>query len=332
MFACLQDWPSWEIDGGTTVLRGPDALVELAVERCVDLVIFASSGNAGFRPLLAALDAGKQVALANKEALVMAGELVSQTASRAGITIRPVDSEHSAIWQCLQGEDPANVAKLKLTASGGPFRSWSLEQLRAATAEDALRHPTWNMGAKITIDSATLMNKGLEVIEAHWLFDVPFDNIEVLVHPQSIVHSLVEFRDGSIKAQLGAADMRTPIQYALSWPERWEPAGQPSATLPVIGQLEFALPDEQRFPCLALARNAALAGGTYPTALCAADDVVVQAFLQGTAAWDDIAATVGTVLDRHKHVAHPSLDEILEADVCARRNATDYLAQVRKGA
>ncbi len=302
-----------------------EGVIDLVTSPSVDLVVFASAGQSGFRPLLAAIEAGKQIALANKEALVMAGELVMTAAHRHGITIRPVDSEHSAIWQCLQGEARDGVESLTLTASGGPFRTWPASDMAGAMAADALRHPTWSMGDKITIDSATLMNKGLEVIEAHWLFDMPYDHIDVVVHPQSIVHSLVSFADGSFKAQLGTADMRTPIQYALSWPHRWAACDDRRVDLSALGHLDFETPDADRFPCLRLAREAGAAGGTYPTVLCAADDVAVAAYLQGQIGWSVIACTIDTVLQLHQSCGASCLDDIIEADNWARRTATDVL-------
>lgn len=326
--ACLAGDPEWTAPHPARTVRGAEGLVEMVTGPDVDLVVFASSGHAGFRPLLAAIGAGKRVALANKEALVMAGELVLAAAAAAGTTIRPVDSEHSAIWQCLEGERHNTVRSLILTASGGPFREWSVERLRSATVADALRHPTWSMGSKITVDSATLMNKGLELIEAHWLFGVPYDRIDVVVHPQSIVHSMVAFRDGAIKAQLGTADMRTPIQYALSWPDRWETFDGVQLDLAELGTLHFERPDVERFPCLRLARQAGEAGGTYPTALCAADEVAVASVLEGSAPLSSIARTVDAVLQRHSNCVAPTIDDILAADRWARDAAVSALALV----
>ncbi len=323
--ACLTSASRWSADSlHTDYLCGDEALIDLATAPDVDLVVVATSGNKGFRPLLAAIQAGKEIALANKEALVMAGELVREAADAAGVQLRPVDSEHSALWQCLQGEPRAALSRLVLTASGGPFREWSREQLEAATPDQALRHPVWAMGRKITIDSATLMNKGLEIIEAHWLFNVPYDQLEVVIHPQGIVHSFAVFQDGSLKAQLGTPDMRTPIRYALSWPQRWQ-SSLPELDLLRTGSLHFFAPDVERFPCLAFARWAGKEGGTYPTALCASDEVAVSAFLEGRLSWSGISHLVRSVLDRHRNVAHPTLEDVLAADEEARRAAHELV-------
>jgi 1-deoxy-D-xylulose-5-phosphate reductoisomerase len=323
--ACLSSQPHWQMpDSRTRCWGGDEALTEMATHQAVDLVVAATSGSDGFRPLLAAIRAGKAIALANKEALVMAGALVRREADRAGVQLRPVDSEHSALWQCLQGEPADAVDKLILTATGGPFREWSREELDAATPAQALRHPVWAMGRKITIDSATLMNKGLEVIEAHWLFRIPYDRIDVTIHPQGAVHSLVLFRDGSMKAQIGTPDMRTPIRYALSWPDRW-PSALPPLDLQHPGAFNFYPPDLDRFPCLGFAQWAGRAGGTYPTALCAADEIAVAAFLAGRLSWSGLSHVVRTVLDAHCNVADPLLDDILAADQEARRVAAELV-------
>jgi len=266
---------------------------------------------------LAAVKAGKRVALANKESLVMAGEIITNEAKLNGAQIMPVDSEHSAIWQCLSGETQ-KATQLILTASGGPFHHYSSAQLAQVTAEQALRHPSWRMGRKVTIDSATLMNKGLEVIEAHWLFDMPFDSIKVLVHPQSIVHSMVEFIDGSIKAQLGFPDMRLPIQYALSYPERLANPQLPRLNWEAIKNLSFEQPDLDTFPCLKLAIEAGRKGGTYPTVLCAADEAAVELFLSQGIKFIDIARLVQQALEEHQAISHPTLEEIMAADNWAR--------------
>src|SRR6187200_2030543 len=251
---------------------GNEGLCEIASHPDVDIVLCASSGTAALDAVLCAIEAGKTIALANKGVLVMAGGIVMDAAKKKGVAVLPVDSEHNAIHQCLHGRDAGEVRRLILTASGGPFRGRSLAALAEVTAADALKHPTWQMGPKITIDSATLMNKGLEVIEAHWLFDTPAERIEVLVHPQSIVHSLVELNDGSVIAQLGVTDMRLPIQYACSYPERWDTA-LPTLNLAKAGRLEFHEPAHDRFPCLALAYRALRAGGTLPVVLNAANEV-----------------------------------------------------------
>lgn len=319
---------------GRPIPRGEAALVDCATHPEVDLVIVATSGQAGFAPTLAALAAGKQVALANKEVLVMAGELVTAAARQAGIRLRPIDSEHSAIWQSLQGETVASqdtypeVERLILTASGGPFRTWPAERLQDVTPALALKHPNWDMGAKITIDSATLANKGLEVIEAHWLFAMPFEQIDVLVHPQSIIHSMVEFRDGAIKAQLGVPDMRVPIQYALTWPRR-AATGFPRIDWAVVRQLDFAAPDTARFPCLRLAEEAGRLGGTFPTVLAAADEEAVRGFLQERWRFVDIPGIIEQTLADHAPAAilHPDLEAIKAADAWARRHIREVLGR-----
>lgn len=299
------------------VLYGEEGLVALAAAPEVDQVVVATSGAAGFAPTLAAIHAGKEVALANKEVLVMAGELVIAEARARGVTLRPIDSEHSALWQCLQGEDAEKVERLILTASGGPFRTWTAAQMAGVTPEEALHHPTWRMGPKITVDSATLFNKGLEVIEAHWLFGLPYERIAVVVHPQSVIHSMVEFRDGSIKAQLGAPDMRLPIQYALGYPERL-PRRYTSVDWAAAGPLTFAPPDEERFPCLRLAREAGVAGSTFPTVLAAADEVAVELFLARQIAFPDIPRLIEGALTAHRPAGSMGLEAIRAADGWAR--------------
>jgi 1-deoxy-D-xylulose-5-phosphate reductoisomerase len=314
---------------GRLVLAGEAGLIAAATDPAVDLLVAASAGHAGIRPTLAALRAGKQLALANKETIVCAGALVVAAARAAGITIRPVDSEHSALWQCLGFGQPAQpVRRILLTASGGPFRTTPAEALRGVTAAEALTHPTWRMGGKITVDSATLMNKGLEVIEAHWLFDLAYDQIEVLVHPQSIIHSLVEFVDGSVLAQLGLPDMRLPIHIALAYPERI-PSALPRLDLTAIGRLDFEPPRLDAFPCLRLAYQAGRAGGTYPTVLSAADEIAVALFLAGHIPFTGIADLIDSALARHRPVSAPSLDDIMAADAWARayvREAAHALA------
>jgi 1-deoxy-D-xylulose-5-phosphate reductoisomerase len=277
-------------------------------------------GAAGLRSTWAAVDAGRHVALANKESLVVGGALLTARASETGARILPVDSEHNAIHQCLRGEDPREVRRLWLTGSGGPFRTRTVATLAAVTPAEALKHPTWNMGPKITVDSATLMNKGLEVIEAHWLFGLAPDRIRVVIHPQSTVHSMVEFVDGSLKAQLGITDMRHPIQYALSWPERW-PTSLPPFDPVAAGPLTFEPPDPDRFPCLGLAYRALERGGAAPAVLNAANEVAVQAFLEGRLGFTEIAATVRTALDRHENDPAGSMEEVLAADARARETA-----------
>ncbi len=297
---------------------------EIASHPEVELVVVATSGKAGLIPTLAALRAGKPIALANKEVLVMAGEIIMAEAKRHKIQILPLDSEHSAIWQCLQGEERGKVSRLLLTASGGPFWHYSLEQLAAVTPEEALKHPTWRMGKKVTIDSATLMNKGMEVIEAHWLFDIPFDHIDVMIHPTSVVHSLVEFVDGSVKAQLSPPDMRLPIQYALSYPERVSNWQLPKIDWSKFVSLSFERPEPGRFPCLEIAIEAGRKGGTYPAVLCAADEVAVELFLSGYIGFLEIAEVVREALEKHQPTNHPTLEEILAADQWTREYAKNW--------
>ncbi|MBI3930577.1 MAG: 1-deoxy-D-xylulose-5-phosphate reductoisomerase [Chloroflexi bacterium] len=299
------------------------SLEDIARHPQVDTVVIATSGKAGLAPTLAAVRAGKNVALANKESLVMAGEIITSQAKINGARILPMDSEHSAIWQCLRGEtQPA--ARLILTASGGPFRHYSPQQLNLVTPEQALRHPSWQMGRKVTIDSATLMNKGLEVIEAHWLFDMPFDSIKVLVHPESIIHSMVEFIDGVVKAQLSYPDMRLPIQYALSYPERWPNPELPRLDWSKIKKLTFEPPDFDTFPCLRLAIEAGKKGQTYPAVLCAADEVAVELFLSQRIKFSDIARLVEQILVEHNPIACPTLEEIMTADAWAREKVLKF--------
>ena len=291
----------------------------------VDLVVMAISGQAGLLPTVAAVKAGKRIALANKESLVMAGELVTVEARHNEAQILPVDSEHSAIWQCLAGE-PSRPERLILTASGGPFRNKSRGELSEVTPEQALRHPSWNMGKKVTIDSATLMNKGLEVMEARWLFSMPIETITVLIHPQSIIHSMVEFGDGAIKAQLGCPDMRLPIQYALCYPERVT-TNLPRLDFNEIKSLVFETPDTERFPCLRLAIEAGMKGGTYPAVLSAADEIAVSLFLEGLIGFADIAYHVEKTLGEHVPMTDPVLDDILAAADWARRNVLQNVSR-----
>jgi 1-deoxy-D-xylulose-5-phosphate reductoisomerase len=293
------------------------SLEAMATHPRVDMVVMATSGKAGLAPTLAAVKAGKSIALANKESLVMAGEIIMKEARRSGAQILPVDSEHSAIWQCLSGEKQ-KATQLILTASGGPFRDYSTIQLKKVTVAQALKHPSWQMGKKVTIDSATLMNKGLEVIEAHWLFDMPFEHIKVLIHPQSVVHSMVEFVDGSIKAQLSYPDMRLPIQYALTYPDRLPNSQLPRVNWDEINHLAFAPPDFGTFPCLRLAIEAGKTGGTFPAVLCAADEVAVELFLSRRIKFTDIASFIERTLEKHQPIARPSIEEILAADAWAR--------------
>ena len=309
---------------------GPEGLLAVATHPDVDVVLCASSGTAALDATLAAIDSGKTVALANKEVLVMAGGLMMEAARRRGTAILPVDSEHNAIHQCLRGHDPADVRRLILTASGGPFRTRPQEELDAVTPEQALDHPTWNMGPKITVDSATLMNKGLEVIEARWLFDAPADRIDVVVHPQSIVHSLVELRDGSLIAQLGVTDMRLPIQYAFSYPDRWE-APLPALDLASCGRLEFTRPDTRRFPCLELAYRALRGPAALPIVLNAANELAVEAFLARRLAFGGIPAVIEQALDLGERRAAGgvgTLAAVREVDAWARRTTTEIIRKV----
>jgi len=309
-----------------SIVEGVSGQVEVATIEGADMLVSALVGAIGLRPTFAAIQAGRDVALANKETLVVAGRTMTAAARASGARLLPVDSEHNAIHQCLRGEDDAEVHRLWLTASGGPFRTWPAEQIRDAGPEQALNHPTWKMGPKISIDSATLMNKGLEVIEARWLFDVPPERIRVVVHPQSVVHSMVEFVDGSFKAQLGVTDMRHPIQYALSWPERWA-ASLPDFDPVEAGALEFEQPDTGRFPCLALAYAALEAGGTAPAVLNAANEVAVESFLAGRIGFMQIAAMIEATLETGRGGSDETVDGVLEADAHARTAAREWLEQ-----
>ncbi|MFH1662519.1 MAG: 1-deoxy-D-xylulose-5-phosphate reductoisomerase [Chloroflexota bacterium] len=295
---------------------------EMATHPDVDMVVIATPGGFGLEPTLAAVRAGKDIALANKESLVSAGQIIMAEAKANNARIMPVDSEHSAVWQCLEGEKtpPTHII---LTASGGPFRSYTAAQLAGVTAEQALKHPSWRMGKKVTIDSATLMNKGLEVIEAHWLFNIPFENISVLIHPQSIIHSMVEFADGSVKAQLGCPDMRLPIQYALTYPERLPNAQLPRLDWDAISHLDFEQPNVDNFPCLRLAIEAGRRGGTLPAVLCAADEIAVELFLSGRIKFNDIAKLAKQVLEQHEtiFIEQPTIKDINTADAWARDKA-----------
>jgi 1-deoxy-D-xylulose-5-phosphate reductoisomerase len=293
------------------------SLEDLARLANMDIIVIATPGGIGLGATLAAVRAGKTVALANKESLVAAGEIITDEAGRSGAQILPVDSEHSAIWQCLNGEKQA-ARRIILTASGGPFREYTKERMAGITIEQALAHPSWNMGKKVTIDSATLMNKGLEVIEAHWLFKINVEDVKVLIHPQSIIHSMVEFIDGSVKAQLSYPDMRLPIQYALSYPDRLANPDLPHLDWSNFSDLTFQQPDTDRFPCLRLAIEAGRQGGTYPAVLSAADEVAVDLFLSQRIGFVDIARLVEQVLERHRKVSRPSVEEIMAADTWAR--------------
>jgi 1-deoxy-D-xylulose-5-phosphate reductoisomerase len=308
----------------TTVAVGCDGMVEVATHPRSRIVVASAVGAVGLVPTYRALQAGKDVALANKETLVIAGELMLAESRARGCRLLPIDSEHCALHQCLDGRRPEDVRRLVLTASGGPFRNHSSASLKDVTPEEALNHPTWNMGRKITIDSATLMNKGLEVIEARWLFDVAPERVEVLVHPQSIVHSMVEFIDGSVLAQLAVTDMRLPIQYALSYPERW-PAAIPGIDFTRAMRLDFEAPDHERFPCLRLAYRALAAGGSLPAVLNAANEEAVAAFLDGRIPFTAIPEAILEVMESHPAATVRKLEDVLEADLWAREQARQAL-------
>jgi len=312
-----------KLDGKTKVYCGDDCLVQLATLPEADIVLVAIVGTAGLHPALAAIRAGKDLAVASKEILVMAGEIVMREAGKHKVKVLPVDSEHNAIFQCLEGRNPAEIRRIILTASGGPFRKHSRDALQHVTLEDALKHPTWNMGKKITIDSATLFNKGLEMIEAHWLFGVTMDKVEVVIHPQSIIHSMVEFVDGSTLAQLSMPSMRYPIQYAITYPDRLPNSMEPT-NFPKIGQLTFEAPDIERFPALRLAREAGTRGGTLPAVMNAANEVAVARFMGRRLRFVRIWDVVERTMRAHTVVARPSLDDILAADAWARNEATKF--------
>ena len=317
------------LDSQIQVFSGPEGLLKLATLPEADIVLIAIVGTAGLQPALAAIRAGKDIAIASKEILVMAGETVMSEARRCGVRVLAVDSEHSAIFQCLDGKPSSAVRKLWLTASGGPFRTTPASEFAEISVERALKHPSWVMGRKITIDSATLFNKGLEMIEARWLFDVEMARVGVVVHPQSIVHSLVEFVDGSMIAQLSTPDMCLPIQYALTYPERVS-SQRVQTDLAQLGKLTFEAPDEDRFPALLLARRAGEVGGTLPAVLNAANEIAVDAFVDRRISFPQIFETVKDAMDRHTLVPHPSLEEILAADAWARQEAVAVVSAFRE--
>ncbi len=308
-------------DTQTRVVCGEAGLCEVAAEPSASMVLAAIVGFAGLVPTLCAIDTGKDIALANKETLVTAGDIVTERVKKAGVRLLPVDSEHSAIFQCLDGEDKKSVRKILLTASGGPFFGRSREELKDVSAAQALKHPNWSMGAKITVDSATMMNKGLEVIEAKHLFGTDIDDIEILVHRESIIHSAVEFHDGSVKAQLAPPSMKMPIAHALTYPQRL-PSKDARLSLTDIGRLSFAKPDYETFGCLALALEAGRAGGIMPTVLNAANEAAVAAFLDGKTGFLEIEDTVRRALDKYDNISNPSIDDILNADAEVRASAT----------
>jgi 1-deoxy-D-xylulose-5-phosphate reductoisomerase len=315
----------------TRVLSGEEGLCQVAAHAEVDAVMAAIVGAAGLKPTLAAVEAGKKVLLANKEALVMSGALFIEAVRRSGATLLPIDSEHNAIFQCLPGDygrglERVGVRRIMLTASGGPFRETPLDELAAVTPEQACAHPNWSMGRKISVDSASMMNKGLELIEACWLFDARPEQVEVVIHPQSVIHSLVDYVDGSVLAQLGNPDMRTPISHALAWPQRID-SGVAPLDLFAVARLDFQAPDEQRFPCLRLARAAAEAGGTAPAMLNAANEVAVAAFLDRRIRFPEIASIIDQVLNTEPVVAVESLETVLAADQQARQLASQWLSR-----
>ena len=305
-------------------LSGMDAVCGQIAAEDVDIVVTSTVGFSGLRPTLAAIRAGKTIALANKETLVAAGSLVMRLAAEKGVSILPVDSEHSAIFQCLQAASENRVSKIHLTASGGPFRTWTREQIAAATKDMALRHPSWNMGNKITIDSATMMNKGFEVIEAHWLFDTPPSKIHVVVHPESVIHSMVEFEDGAVIAQMGMPDMREPIQLALSYPQRL-PLDNKKIDFAALGSLNFHEPSYENFPCLGLAFKALERGGNIPCAMNAANEVAVAAYLQDKIGFYDISDTIARTMDSVPFIANPSEDDIFSTDALAAKLSAEML-------
>ncbi|MDP2853236.1 MAG: 1-deoxy-D-xylulose-5-phosphate reductoisomerase [Smithellaceae bacterium] len=312
------------------ILYDETGVEEVASYPPSDMVISAISGAAGLKPTLAAIEAGKDIALANKETMVVAGLLVTKKAKVKKINIFPVDSEHSAIFQCLEGQKPQSLRRIILTASGGPFFNFSKDDLKKVTLEQALKHPRWKMGRKITIDSASLMNKGLEVIEAKWLFNLDIGHIDVLIHPQSVVHSLIELLDGSVLAQLGIADMRIPIAYALTYPDRMI-NDLPRLNLAKTGHLEFYPPDMKKFPCLGLAYEAGRIGETAPAALNAANEVAVAAFIENKICFNDLPKVIEKVLDKHQTQRNPSLEDILDVDSEARIQAENIIKKLKKG-
>ncbi len=335
LVVCTGDSPDLQRQLDDTLpgcLRGLDALTTAATHPAVEMVVAATSGLVGVPSTLAAIRAGKTIALANKETLVMAGHQVMAEARSRGVAILPVDSEHNALWQCLRGERSSEVRRLLITASGGPFRQRTLDEMRNVTPAQALAHPTWRMGPKVTIDSATLMNKGLEVIEAHWLYDMPYDKIAVVVQPQSIIHSMVEYRDDSIKMQASIPSMRLPIQYALSYPDRLEREGTALAQ-PLrwgeIKQLDFDEADLERFPCLRLAYEAGRAGGSAPAALVGADETAVNLFLSGAIHFTDIAIVVERTLERHNIIANPDVEAVQAVSVWAQAEAARVAEELR---
>lgn len=328
----LAVWEASEADtlrrltGCGDVLVGPDGLTALATHPSVDVVVVASSGRDALLPLLRAIQAGKRIALASKELLVMAGELIMRLVQEHGTTLVPIDSEHAALFQCLQGLAPSQVERLILTGSGGPLWGKPAASLASVTRAEVLAHPKWQMGRKITVDSATLMNKGLEVIEARWLFGVPLERLQVVIHPEAAVHALVELTDGTLLAQLAPCDMRLPIQQALSFPERW-PTTVSRLSLTQLGTLRFFEPDLEQFPCLRIALGAAAAGGSACVVLNGANDAAVHAYLEDQIPFTEIARVIADTAERHSPIAHPTLEDILAADAWARATAQELIHQ-----
>ena len=315
-----------QLDSSVDVTSGAEGLIELATLPSADIVLIAIVGTAGLQPALAAIRAGKDIAVASKEILVMAGEIVMEEARKYGVNVLPVDSEHSAIFQCLEGNDVKSVSRLILTASGGPFRLKPINEFSGITVEQALKHPSWVMGPKITIDSATMFNKGLEMIEARWLFNIPMPQVDVIIHPQSIIHSMVEFIDGSILSQLSMPDMCLPIHCALTWPSRTR-SNRVQTDLASLGRLDFEPPDLAKFPAIKLAQRAGEIGGTLPAVLNAANEIAVDAFCEEQTSFIGISELVTEVMNRHEVINHPTLEEILQADQWARKTARDLIGQ-----
>ena len=313
--------------GRSGTLAGAEGLIQLATHPDVDLVVIATSGRDALIPLVRAIQAGKQIALASKELLVMAGELIMRLVQEHGTSLLPIDSEHAALFQCLQGVSRSQVARLIVTGSGGPLWGRSAAEVASVTREAVLAHPKWRMGPKITVDSATLMNKGLEVIEAHHLFGLPLDRIQVVIHPEAAVHAFVELIDGALLAQLSPCDMRLPIQYALSFPERWDAPELPRLSLTQMGPLQFHEPDLAQFPCLRLALEAAAEGGSACIALNGANDIAVHAYLDDQIPFADIPRVISETLEQHAPLAHPTLDDILAADAWSRKTAQELIHQ-----
>ncbi|MCR8642155.1 1-deoxy-D-xylulose-5-phosphate reductoisomerase [Paenibacillus sp. N1-5-1-14] len=318
----LADQLRSQVKSDTKVLYGAEGITEVAAANDADVVITAIVGSQGLEPTLAAIEAGKQIGLANKETLVSAGHIVMEAARKKGVSILPVDSEHSAIFQCLNGERMADIHRITLTASGGAFRDRTRDELHGVSVQDALKHPNWSMGAKLTIDSATMANKGLEVIEAHWLFNLPYESIDVVIHPESIIHSYVEFVDHSVIAQLGNPDMRVPIQYALTYPTRL-PLDTRPLNLAELGQLNFRKMDFERFPCLRMAYDSGKIGGTMPTVFNAANEIAVARFRNGEIEFLDIETIIARTMDQHEAAVSPQLEQILQVDAWARQFATN---------